>query len=88
MPILTPIILISWEVPTPFSTSSKVRESVKMTRILRMVEVTLPGQRPLSRDLSRLMPNLANSRLTPGLAKLSPREKNPDIRLKKRKSLP
>jgi hypothetical protein len=84
MPILTPTIQISWEAQTPFSTFSKVRERVKMTRIPKMAEMTLLDLRPLSRDL-RLSPNLPSSRITTALANHNPRETNPDSRLKKRK---
>ncbi len=55
-----------------------------MTRIPKMVEMTLLDLRPLSRDL-RLSPNLPSSRITTVLANPNPRETNPGSRLKKRK---
>jgi hypothetical protein len=72
-------------VQTLFSISSKVRERVRNSRILKMEEVNHQGPILFFRDLNK-MSRLVNSRRITGQAKLNHlREKNRVSRLKRRR---
>jgi hypothetical protein len=71
-------------VQTLYSISSKVKERVRKSRILKMEEVNHQGPILFFRDLNK-MSRLVNSRRIADQPNLNHREKNPVSRLKKRR---